>query len=456
LKRGLFLCYKLTALKRKKNLTGDGFPIREKLGPVLAPLITEFHGEIRERLYSPEVVIFAMITGVLARDTTLSAAVARCNADRIQQGLEPGSANTGSFSEARSRLNCEIFEEASRRLASSIAEQMPRDPFWEGFFPLAIDGSTLSAADTDANQAVFPQHGNQEEGSGFPLIRIVILQSLETGCVHDLAYGPFQGKETGEMALSREILQVVDERTLLIGDRYFPSFFTMADLLQKGIHGLFQAHVARDIDFRRGQQLGVLDHLVEWEKPACPKWMSKDEYEKFPEKITLRETEITREAGIGERMVVVSTLLDSQKFTKNKLSKFYKKRWKIELALRDLKSTFHMEHLNAKTPEMVNKLLWTHILAYNSLHWHMANAAVLYKVKIENISVKNAARIVTENQNTILNSNDEERPALFAALYEQMIRVPVGNRPGRSEPRVVKKRPKSFPRLNGKRDNWRT
>jgi hypothetical protein len=439
----------------KKKLTSDGFPVREKLAPILAPLIAEAHGEIRERFYPPEVVVFAMMTGVLARDTTLSAAVARCNADRIQRGLEPASMNTAAFSEARTRLSSGIFEEASRRLATSIEEQMPEDLFWEGFLPFAIDGSTLSAADTVANQEAFPQHGNQKDGAGFPLMRIVLMQSLITGCVHDLAYGPFKGKETGEMALARQVLHDLNERTLLLGDRYFPSYFTMADLIQKNIHGLFQSHAARDIDFRRGQQIGVLDHLVEWDKPPRPSWMSSEEYEKYPEKIRLREAEITREIGNGEKMVVVTTLLDNQKFTKGKLAKYYNKRWKIELALRDLKDTFHMAHIDAKTPEMVNKVLWSHIMAYNSLRWHMVNAAILYKTKIENMSVKTSARVATENRNAILNSNDDNRPALFAALFEQMVSVPVGKRPGRSEPRAVKRRPKPFPRLNCKRSDWR-
>jgi hypothetical protein len=154
--------------------------------------------------------------------------------------------------------------------------------------------------------------------------------------------------------------------------------------------------------------------------------------------------------------VVVTTLLDHQKFTKNRLVKFYKKRWKIELALRDLKDTFRMAHIDAKTPEMVNKVLWSHIMAYNSLRWHMVNAAILYHKKVENMSVKTSSRIVTENKNAIMNSHDGNRAALFAALFEQMVCVPVGNRPGRSEPRAVKRRPKPFPRLHGKRSDWHT
>lgn len=432
----------------------DGFSVRDQLGPILGSLITEFQGDCRERIYMPEVVVFSLVIGILACDSTLTAAVVRNNADRLLQGLEPASTNTGPYCDARSRLDPQILIQASKQMAQNMEVNAPLDPFWDGFLPYAIDGTTLTTQDTNANQMAFPQHGNQQEGSGFPLIRLVLLQSLLTGGVSNLAYGKFQGKETGEMALSRLILGSLGKNALLLGDRYFPSYFTMADLIKRGLHGLFQSHAARDVDFRRGKQLGVLDHIVEWDKPQRPAWMTQEQYELYPEKITLREAEITRECGSGERMIVVTNLLDAAKFTKSKLCKYYKKRWKIEVALKDLKDTFQMSHINAKTPEMVEKIIWAHILAYNILRWHMLNAATFYGSHIENISVKTAGRILVANKIAIMNSQPSNRPALFAALYEQMVGVPVGNRPGRSEPRVVKRRPKPFPRLHGKRSDW--
>jgi Transposase DDE domain len=453
-KQGPISCKSIHEPKWKKKLATDGFSVRDRVGPILGPLIAEFQDNSRERIYTPEVVVFSLVTGVLACDTTLSAAVIRNNAERILQGRNAASINTGPYSDARSRLAPQIVIQASKQMAKDMEAYAPPDPFWDGFIPYAIDGTTLTTDDSNANQIAFPQHGNQQEGSGFPLIRLVLLQSLLTGGVSDLAYGKFQGKETGEMALSRLILCSLGMNALLLGDRYFPSYFTMADLIHRGLHGLFQSHAARDVDFRRGKQLGVLDHIVEWDKPPRPSWMTKEQYATYPEKITLREVEITRECGSGERMVVVTNLMDAAKFTKSKLSKYYKKRWKIEVALKDLKDTFKMSHINAKTPEMVEKIIWAHILAYNILRWHILNAATLFGSHIENVSVKTAARILIANKIAILESQKSNRPALFAVLYEQMVGVLVGNRPGRSEPRAVKRRPKPFPRLHGKRSDW--
>ena len=455
-KQGPVQCKSIHELKWKKKLATDGFSVRDRLGPILGPLIAEFQNDSRERIYTPEVVVFSLVTGVLACDTTLSAAVVRNNADRIFQGLEAASINTGPYSDARTRLAPEILTRASKQMAADMHANTPADPFWGGFLPYAIDGTTLTTDDTKANQIAFPQHGNQEEGSGFPLLRLVLLQSLQTGSVIDLAYGKFQGKETGEMALARQIIGALEKNALLLGDRYFPSYFLMVFLIQNGFHGLFQSHAARDVDFRRGKQLGGgLDHIVEWDKPQRPTWMTQEQYDQYPEKITLREAEISKKRCSDGRIVAVTTLLDGSEFPKSKLSKFYKKRWKIEVALKDLKDTFKLSHISAKTPEMVEKIIWAHILAYNILRWHMLNAAIIFGSHIENISIKTAARVLVANKTAILMSQQLNRPALFAALYEQMIGVPVGNRPGRSEPRAVKKRPKPYPRLQGRRNDWK-
>jgi hypothetical protein len=396
-----------------------------------------------------------MVTGVIARDSTLSAAVIRNNADRLACGKEPASLNTAGFSNARMRLRTEVLQEAAMTVARDCESELAADPLWGDLMPRVIDGTTITANDTGANQEAFPQHGNQEEGAGFPIIRCVVIQSLATGAILDFAYGPFRGKETGEMALARQMMNTIKARDLLTGDRYFPSFFMMASLIVRGAHGLFQSHASRDIDFRVGKRLGERDHLVTWNKPPRPKWMTEEEYDQYPSSITIREVALNRKAEDGDEMILVTTLVDSSKFPKERLDKMYQRRWNIELALRDLKDTFGMGHVACNTPDMIEKVLWAHILAYNMIRWHILNAAILYEVHPSEVSVAMAARIITSNAGAILRARQRDIPALFAALYRQMIQVPVGRRPGRCEPRAVKRRPKPFPRLSIKRSDWR-
>ena len=445
---------KFTQTDVRSKLTSEGFPFSGFLNPIVAPLIAKFHPEVRSRIYTPEVVTIMMVSSTLSGDNALTAAVIKNNSYRMGQNLDPASVNTAAYSDARLRLEPEVLIQATKQIASKINTEIPQNSIWGNFIPFAIDGSTLTADDTPANQDAFPQHGMQAEGVGFPIIRFVLMQSLRSGMIFDAAYNAFKGKGTGEMSLARELFPNLPENALLLGDRYFPSFFVMAYLIDRGIHGLFPAHAARDLDFRKGKQLSARDHLVEWEKPLKPDWMTQDEYENYPKLITVREVDVSHEVKSKEKFIIVTTLLDNAIFTKSKLAKFYKTRWKIEMAIKDLKDTFNMAHLAAKSPDMIQKVFWSSLLAYNMLRWHILNAAILYGTSIEQVSVKTAATIMTQNGLLILTSEQKDIPELFSKLYFQFVQVPVGVRPGRSEPRAVKRRPKPFPRLHEKRSDW--
>ena len=435
-------------------MSDRGFPFRDLINPVISPIIARCHPDARSRIFPPETVVFTYISGALSGDKSLKSAVIRNNAERALQGLAPSSLGTSSLSDARHGLDTDVLREATRGYASTTQSQFEESVFWEGLTPYAIDGSTVTANDTPENQARFPQHANQSEGAGFPLIRMLLLQSLRSGMVADFAFDAFKGKETGEMALARRVMGNIGENDLLLGDRYFPSYFIMADLVARGAHGVFQSHAARGVDFRRGRSLGKRDHVVEWIRPQRPSWMKIEEYEAYPPSLNLREADVTHESRQPTAFVIVTTLIDSEKYSKRKLAKFYRKRWNIELALRDLKTTFHMDHIAANTPEMVEKGFWGHLLAYNMLRWHMLNAATLCEVPIENVSVKTAATIMMQNSALIMQCTEETKAHTFAVVYFQMTQVPVGKRPDRKEPRAVKRRPKARERLNESRSAW--
>lgn len=396
----------------------------------------------------------ALVAAVLARDHTLRSGVARNNADRATRGQPPSSLNTAAFCDARTRLDADLLRNATVEFAVQTGHQVQKSTFWGGMMPYVIDGTTLTANDTDDNQAAFPQHSAQSKGVGFPIMRVVVIQALSTGMVCDLAMAAFKGKGTGEMALAREVIPTLEGDVLLLGDRYFPSFFFMADLIQRGWNGIFPTHAAREADFRRGQWLGYRDHIVSWERPVRPDWMSTAEYEAYPTSLRLRETEVREKKSGNERIVLVTTLLDEAEFSTSRLAGMYKKRWKVEVALRDLKGTFGLDHVAANTPDMVRKIVWAHMLAYNVLRWHMLNASSLFETNLENVSVTAAATVMTANAVSILKAEKNSLPALFASLYGQIVQVPVGMRPGRVEPRAIKKRPKPRRFLMEKRSHW--
>ena len=149
--------------------------------------------------------------------------------------------------------------------------------------------------------------------------------------------------------------------------------------------------------------------------------MSKEEYDNYPESIEVREVDVTKQTGSTDRIVIVTTLLDSKKYSRKNLAKLYKRRWKVELALRDLKSTMGLDHVAADTPKMIQKEIWAYFLAYNALRYHIANAAHLGNRTVDKISVTTAITIIKANEANIMNTHRDSIPNLLAALYFQML-----------------------------------
>ena len=212
---------------------------------------------------------------------------------------------------------------------------------------------------------------------GFPLARLVAIISLATGVVRDLALGPYKGKETGETALFRTLLEGFEPGEIVLGDRYFASYFMLAALLERGVDGLFRMHQRRKFDFRRGRRLGSEDHVVTWTKPARPEWMDKETYDQVPEELRVRELRFkVQQPGFRvNELVLVTTMLDAEEYTKEELADLFIERWNIELDLRSIKDVLQMDVLRCMSPEMVKKEIWMHLLAYNLIRGVMAKAA---------------------------------------------------------------------------------
>jgi hypothetical protein len=393
----------------------------------------------RDRTFSPEVTLWAFLSQAIEDDKSQQAAVSRIVAAAVAHGEKPPSANTSAYSQARSRLSEESLAALVRETEKQIESSTPNEWRWKNKRIKLIDGSTLSMPDTPQNQDVYPQSRSQKAGVGFPLARIVAVIDYITGVVLDLAIGPCRGKQTGEHALLRELLSLFD--------RYYPSFFLMAALIKQGVSGVFPAHHCRKPDFRRGKRLGKKDHIASWKKPNKPAWMEQSEYDATPDEILVREvaTEIKRPGFRTEARVLVTTLLDPVTYSASELACLYCCRWFIELSLRSIKDTMHMGILRGKTPGMVRKEIWVHLLAYNLIRRLMAQAAWVHGKTVATLSFKLTLQITKAFQQAgLLNDNN---PEIYEKLLDAINCKQVGNRPDRQEPRRVKRRPKPFPLL---------
>jgi hypothetical protein len=268
--------------------------------------------------------------------------------------------------------------------------------------------------------------------------------SLSVGTVLEAAIGPCRGKKTGEQTLFRQMWAVFEPGDIVLGDRLYDAYRDVALLKQRGIDVVFGKKQSRQCDFRRGRRLGRNDHVVLWKKPRFDpsRFESREEWEALPEELEMREVRaVVRRKGFQTRtVIIVTTLTDPEQASAKELTDLFAERWHCELDLRSIKRSLDMHHFRCKDPQMVRKEMWTSLLAYNLIRVRMAQAAARHGVLPRKLSFT-AARNHLQNFAPYLGqTTGEEFRRLEDALLKAIAQCQVGDRPGRKEPRAVKKR----------------
>lgn len=395
-------------------------------------------------IYTPATTFWAFLSQMLftGEQRSCTAAVARVAAAEAMRGRVVSDTNTGAYCRARSRIPETVPQRLARELARDCEAQLPDELRWQGRRTFLVDGTTFSMPDTPENQAEYPQSSSQTAGLGFPIGRAVALISLATAMVCGLALGPYSGKETGETALFRELLPLLLAGDLVVSDRYYGGWFTIALLQERGVDVVTRLHQHRTADFRRGRRLGADDHLVEWPKPQRPEWLDQETYDRLPATLNVREMKFAvRERGFRTRTItVVTTLRDETTVTRDDLADLYRQRWHAELDLRSLKSTMSLDVLRCKTPEMVRCELWMGLLAYNLVRHSLLQAAVTAKCSPRQLSFCAGLQFLATTWLTAaISSTDLTRLIDLRLTHLDSHRV--GTRPNRIEPRAIKRRP---------------
>ena len=408
----------------------------------------------RERIFTPDIIILGFLSQALNADKSCQAAVARIIAFLLSQGKNVPSANTAAYSKARSRLPENTLSNLAKQSAKQMETDVPSAWLWREKHIKLIDGSTVFMPDTPDNQIAYPQSRCQKAGLGFPIARIVGILSYATGTILDIAVGACRGKGTGELSLLRQLMHVFNPGDVVIGDAAYTSFFLIALFMQLKVDVVFPFNHSRNCDFRRGQRLGKKDHLVQWRKPQRPEWMDQETYDTFPDEISIREVNVQseRKGFKSKSRIIVTTFMDSNNVTRKDLKILYEYRWHVELDLRSIKDTMRMGLLRGKTPSMVHKEIWAHILAYNLIRKIMAQAAYIHKKKPRELSFKLALQLIDAFKQAAIFTG--KRKDIYEHLLKMIVCKKVGNRAGRCEPRRLKRRPKNFPLLMKAREHY--
>jgi len=420
----------------------------ESLSPALATIRVPW----KDRIFTPLVTLWVFLGQVLSGDHSCRAAVARLIAHRVAQGLPACSSETGAYCQARKRLPLSFFAAVARRVGRNLDEKSDAEWLWKGRRVHLFDGSSVAMPDTPENRGEYPLTYNQRPGTGFAVARIGAVISLACGAILDLGICRYAGKGQSESGLLRQLWGLFRPGDILVADRLMCAWTEMVMLQQRGVDTVCRLTSHRTADFRRGMQLGKDDHIVLWMKPRKPRSVAREVYEALPEFLVVRECRV-RVAQPGFRvrsLVVATTLLDAAEYTRDDLAQLYRARWNIELDWRSIKDVLQMDVLRCKTPELVRKEVWTHVLAYNLIHTVMAQAASQNGTSPRSISFKAALQVLEAFQPLIASQAHRglrHRESLYQEMLRAIARHRVADRPDRFEPRMAKRRPKNYDRL---------
>lgn len=437
---------------KRQFLQDAGLPFGEVFSETMvAKALTDNAVDWIDRIYSPLVTLWVFLGQVLSADHSCRHAVARLIAHRIARGQEPCSAETGAYCQARKRLPEKFFSDVARKTGRALESAADPQWLWKGRRVYVYDGSSVSMPDTVENQRGYPQPVAQKRGIGFPLARIAAVFSLSCGAVLDLGICRYAGKGQSELGMLRTLWHLFRPGDVMLADRLMCSWTEMVMLKQRGVDCVTRLN-KRTANFRRGRRLGPNDHIVQWPKPQKPRSIDRRTYKLLPDVLMVREARVRiDQPGFRTQLLVVATtLLDTDAFSPHDLAELYRARWNAELDLRSLKQTLQMDILRCKTPELVRKEIWTHILAYNLIRTIIAQAAVKQGIAPRTISFKGAVQTL-EAFVPLIAFQGQRDSAFRARLYQQLLDAVathrVADRPDRFEPRRRKRRPKPYDRL---------
>jgi hypothetical protein len=410
---------------------------------LLAPTATGINS--RQRTYPLPLTFWAFLSQVLSPGSSCREVVRKVQAWYAPQDqmLDSG---TSAYCQARSRLPLPSLMELHQRLADKLSARITPPELWLGRRVKVVDGTGLSMPDTVANQKAWPQPNTQKPGCGFPVVKLAACFCLASGALLQWVEGTLKEHDC---RLLQKLLSAFKKGDVVLADRGFSSFPGLATLLAWGVDAVMRVHHFRKLDWRVGQRLGRRDRLVRWKKSQRQGGLwSHEQWEQLPEEITVRLVEIVVAVpGFRtQKLVLVTTLLDAQTYSAAALGQLYFRRWAAELFFRDLKTTLGLDRLRCLTPAMVRKEIVMHAIAYNLIRALMQDIAHRYQVSSQRLSFKGTVDALGQWRELFENAKSRARTTckLRRLFYQSIATDLLLERPARSEPRAVKRRPKNF------------
>jgi hypothetical protein len=395
--------------------------------------------DIRNRCYTTQVIVWAWIWQMLG-DLSCQAVVNAARAWRQEAGLPLPKPGNSGYCRARKRLSAKALDLVHTSIVNGTQGQ---GKLWHGRRVVLVDGSGLSMPDTEPNQDEYPQQARITKGCGFPEMRIVATICWATGLVLTWRSG---NKHDSEHSLWRKQWDDLAAGMVMVADSLYDSFAHLAGLAAREVDCIFRFGGSRKVDFRSGKHLGKYDRLITVKRPSkrSASW-EEGAWQALPESLTVRIIKVQHQRD-GFRPIdinIITTLLDPEVYPAAAIVALYADRWQIELMFRDIKITLGADILTCNTPAMIKKELAIAVIAHNLVRNLLLEASGISGECVRRMSFAAAldALVAHLPQCTYTKRNWRE---IRQTIAEAVAAVPIPLRPGRSEPRVIKRRRHKF------------
>lgn len=412
----------------------------------------------RQRVYTIPKTLSLFVQQVLSKKRGCQEIVHRLNAQRKTEDLLPVSTDTSSYCAARRRIPLRLIKSLMHRTAGLAESKVPSSWLWKGRRTVLLDGLVVDAPDTPANQEVYPQPSSQKPGLGFPQIRLTTAISLATGVILDLKYGPVEGKKTGEATHFRLMMSTFRPGDVILADSNFECYRDLAIMKQKGVDMVCDKNGSRTSPFK-GKCESIQETTTRLYKPGFDKSrFTRKQWESLPDYLDVRMIRY-KVGGRNKEVTLVTTLLDQENFSAESIALLYRHRWNCELDIRSIKSVMGMAELSCHTPEMLEREFLVYFLAYNLIRVTMVDAGHIADLNPRQLSFKSAKDAwLSLGTSTKLNGSEDiqEVEAIrandYAWLLWSIATSKLVARPGRQEPRKIKRRNSKYEYLKQPRN----
>ena len=406
----------------------------------------------RQRTITPVITVLHMLLAAIWPEESFKASweVLWCSFKSRFPHLSDKSPWQGSVAKARARLPLELwrhlFEWVSRQ-AQTFSGQFDK---WNGLRVVLLDGMTVSMSDVKSLFDAFGIHKGRYGRSRYPLGRIVALSLANTMTVIDYALGRY---DQAENMLAAPLLKKLSKGDILLADRHFAAAHYYVNYTRLGLEFLTRAHQRLKISrIKRVVSYGENDFVGRLKVGAL--YRRRDST--LPPTIMVRfiRSQILIRGKL-RTVWMVTSLLDNRRYQACEIVKLYASRWRIETLFREVKINMSMDVLRSRTPDGIYKEVAARMTAINVVRTIMLEAAIENGCDPLRLSFVSAIRAILWFSPAFASEAIWKLPQIYRAMLVEIANHYVPERPGRNEPRAIRRDPKHYPTLMVTRKQWR-